>query len=158
MWSNTDVKPMKTFWGSDQTPEFWLTLGLKIAQKLGLWGPYCIYFWKWLQWAYKARLMWIQSNLYNKIFENLNFHWFGGPKYLHTYKSSSNDLVSQVSSDSSKIFSRKYTKTYILTYFGPIWARHFGPQRPFFTHTWKHPHYASFMVPYWKLFWENGQT
>ena len=42
MWGNTDVKTVKTFWKSDHTPEFWLTLGPKMAQKLGLWGPYCI--------------------------------------------------------------------------------------------------------------------
>ena len=44
MWSNTDVKPAKTFWESGQSPEFLLTLGSKMAQKLGLWGPYCTHF------------------------------------------------------------------------------------------------------------------
>ena len=46
MWSNTVVKPVKTFWESDQTPEIYLTLGPKIAQKLGLWGPYFTHLWK----------------------------------------------------------------------------------------------------------------
>ena len=31
MWSNTDVKPVKTFLESDQTPEFLFTLGPKMA-------------------------------------------------------------------------------------------------------------------------------
>ena len=43
MWRNTDVKPVKAFWESDQTSELWLTLGPKMAQKLGLLGTYCIY-------------------------------------------------------------------------------------------------------------------
>ena len=46
MWSHTDVKPVKTFCGSDQMQEFQLTLGPKTAQKLGLWGPYCTYHWQ----------------------------------------------------------------------------------------------------------------
>ena len=51
MWSDTDVKmkPVKTFWESDQTLEFLLTLGPKMAQKLGLWhvwGPYCTHIWQ----------------------------------------------------------------------------------------------------------------
>ena len=46
MWSNTVVKPVKTFWESDQTPEIFLTLGPKMAQKLGLWGPYFTPLWK----------------------------------------------------------------------------------------------------------------
>ena len=29
MWSNTDVKPVKTFWENDQRPEFWFILGPK---------------------------------------------------------------------------------------------------------------------------------
>ena len=33
MWSNTDVKPVKSFWESDQSPEFWLTLRSKMSQK-----------------------------------------------------------------------------------------------------------------------------
>ena len=103
MWSNTVVKPVKTFWESDQTSEIFLTLGPKMAQKLGLWDLYFTHLWKYLQCAYKARLMWIQTKLFNKIFENLNFDSFGGPEWpkiwasgaslLHTYKNSSNELV-----------------------------------------------------------------
>ena len=36
MWSNAVVKPVRTFLESDQTPEICLTLGPKMAQKLGL--------------------------------------------------------------------------------------------------------------------------
>ena len=39
IWSKTDVKPVKKFWESDQTTQFLLTLGPKMVQKLGLWGP-----------------------------------------------------------------------------------------------------------------------
>ena len=46
MWSNTVVKPVKTFWESDQTPEIFFTLGPKMAQKLGLRGPYFTHLWK----------------------------------------------------------------------------------------------------------------
>ena len=35
MWSNTVVKPVRSFWESDQTPEICFTLGPKMAQKLG---------------------------------------------------------------------------------------------------------------------------
>ena len=60
-WSNTAMKPVKTFWESDQGPEFLLTLGSKMAPKLGRW--YCAHLSKWLQWAYKARLVWIQRKV-----------------------------------------------------------------------------------------------
>ena len=46
MWSNTDVKPVKTFWEGERSPEFWLTLWSKMAQKFGLWGPDCTHLWK----------------------------------------------------------------------------------------------------------------
>ena len=36
MRSNTDVKPVKTFWENYPRPEFWLILVLKVAQKLVL--------------------------------------------------------------------------------------------------------------------------
>ena len=35
MWSNTDVKPVKTFYENDERPDFWLILDPKIAPKLG---------------------------------------------------------------------------------------------------------------------------
>ena len=81
MWSNTTVKPMKTFWDHDQSPEFWLILESKMAQKLDLWGPNYTHLWKYLQWAYKAILMCIQRILLNKIVENLNIDSFGAPKW-----------------------------------------------------------------------------
>ena len=43
MWNDTDVKPMKTFWEKDKRLEFWFTVGLKMAQELGLCGPYWLY-------------------------------------------------------------------------------------------------------------------
>ena len=54
MWSNTVVKPVKTFWESDQTPEIFLLW----AQKFGLWGPYFTLLWIrkpefWLIWRHK---------------------------------------------------------------------------------------------------------
>ena len=141
VWSHTVVKPVKTFWERDQTPESFLTLGPKMAKKFGLWSPYFTHFWKKLQCAYKARLMWIQTKFFNKIFNNLNFVSFGGPKwpkiwasgasYLHTYKSSPSELVNQVSSEYSRNVSRKPIYWLILALFG---ARKVGPRGPFFTH------------------------
>ena len=52
---------------------------------------------------------------------------------LHTYKSSPSELINHVSCDSSGFFSRKYTKTHMLTYFG---AKHLA-HRGHFTHTLK---------------------
>ena len=57
MWSNTDVKPVKTLCKSDERPER-------------------------LERAYKARLMWMHRKLFSKIVKNLNFDSFGGPKLL----------------------------------------------------------------------------
>ena len=57
----------------------------------------------------------------SEIVKNLNFDLFGGPKSLHTYKSSSSELINQVLSDYSVNFSRNQMKSYILTYFGPTW-------------------------------------
>ena len=138
MWSNTVVKPVKTFWESDQTPEIFLTLGPKMAQKLDLWGPYFTHLWNWLQCAYKARLMWIQTKRFNKIFKNLNFDSFWGPKWpqiwasgaplLHTYKSSSNELVNMFQVNIAETFQENRRKPIywpILTLFG---ARKFGPR------------------------------
>ena len=36
----TDVKPVENIWENHHRPEFLLVLGPKVAQKLGLWGPY----------------------------------------------------------------------------------------------------------------------
>ena len=46
MWRNTDFKSVKTLWESDKTPQLWLTLGPKMAKKLGFWCPYCTNLWK----------------------------------------------------------------------------------------------------------------
>ena len=40
MYTKTDAKPVEKFWENYQRPEFWLIWGPKVAQKLGLWGPY----------------------------------------------------------------------------------------------------------------------
>ena len=98
-WPNTDL----SYFGAQNGPE------------IGpLRGTYFTRLWQQLQCAYKARLMWIQGKLFNKIFENLNFDSFGGPKIwaseaslLHSYKSNSNELVNQVSSEYSWNVSRK---------------------------------------------------
>ena len=42
MRSNTDVKPVKTFWKSDQSADLWLTLRSKMTPKL----PYSTHHWK----------------------------------------------------------------------------------------------------------------
>ena len=39
-WCETNEKR-----GNDQTPEFWVTLGPKMVQKLGFWGPYYAHLW-----------------------------------------------------------------------------------------------------------------
>ena len=83
---------------------------------------------------------------------------------LHTYKSSSNQLINKVSSESSRNLSRNYKKTYVLTYFGPSWgnikSRKIWPTGAIFhTHLKVPKIYAcdpSFMVPYLKL--ENSQN
>ena len=43
MWSNTDVKPVKTFWENEQRLEFQLILGSKMWTILGLRDPYSTY-------------------------------------------------------------------------------------------------------------------
>ena len=45
MRNNTNVKPVHTFWESDHSPQFLLTLGSKMDQKMGLWGPFCTHLW-----------------------------------------------------------------------------------------------------------------
>ena len=46
MWSNTDVKPVKTFWESNQKEEFWL-----------IWGP--------KNWAFEAHIVHITESSCN---------------------------------------------------------------------------------------------
>ena len=66
MWSNTDVKSVKTFWENYQRPDFLLILG-KMVPKLGLWGPYSTHWWKYLQWTWEAIMMWNQWKLFVKV-------------------------------------------------------------------------------------------
>ena len=40
MYTKTDAQPEGNFLENDQRPEFWFIWGRKVAQKLGLWGPY----------------------------------------------------------------------------------------------------------------------
>ena len=40
MYTKNDAKPVGNFWENYQRPKFWLITGPKVAQKLGLWGPY----------------------------------------------------------------------------------------------------------------------
>ena len=81
MWSNTDAKPVKTFWENDQRPEFLLILGPKMAPKLGLWGPYFTHHWKYLQWVCEAILMWNHRKLFEKVTKVQNFDLLWGPKW-----------------------------------------------------------------------------
>ena len=65
----------------------------------------------------KTRLMWIQRKRHpeEKSSKTLIF-----THPLHTYKTSSNKFINQVWCESSGYFKKQWTKTYILTYFGPI--------------------------------------
>ena len=47
MLGNTDVEPMKTFWESDLSPEFWLTLGVQSGPK---------------NWAFEAHIVHISES------------------------------------------------------------------------------------------------
>ena len=101
IWSNTDVKPVETFWESDQSPEFLHTLGSKMAKK---------------NWAFEAHIVhisesssnehikqdWCESrgNLLTKLSKILI--WF----IFYTPTSSSNELINQVSYESSGNFPR----------------------------------------------------
>ena len=76
----------------------------------------------------------------SKYIRRFEFWPIWGPKWptnlplriylLHTNKSSSNELISQVLGESSGNFSRKLTKTYL----GAKRAQKFSPQEPFWTH------------------------
>ena len=73
MWSKTGVKPVRvTLSESDQNPEFWPTLGSKMAQKLAL----------------ESHIIHIYESSSNEHIEQdrcesriLNFNSFGGPKW-----------------------------------------------------------------------------
>ena len=156
-WCETSENVLRKW---PNTRIFYLICGPKWPRKLGIWRPYCTHLWKQLHWEYKASLLWIQRKLFNKIFENLDFDSFGGPKWpkslglwgpFRTYKGRSNELVNEVSSESSRKCSRKLTKPYILTYLGPKMDQKFVPQGTLFIHSWKYPQYTCkprFIVPY----------
>ena len=40
MYTKTDAQPVGNFLENHRRPEFWLIWGHKVAQQLGLWGPY----------------------------------------------------------------------------------------------------------------------
>ena len=138
MWSNTDVKPVKTFWENDQRPEFWLVLGAKMVPKLGLWGPYSTHRWKYM-WACEAILMWNQRKLFEKMTKDLNFDLLWGPKWFQNWASEAHiphtaestcEHVKQYWCETSENFLRKWPKSRILTYFGIQNGPKIGPLRP----------------------------
>ena len=158
---------VKTFWERDQSPEFWLTLGFKEAQKLGLWDPSCTRLWKWPQWAYKVRLMWIQRKLFNKILENVNFDSIGCPKglqslglwglfFAHLQKKLLWACKWSFVWIQWRILKKRGENIYIdlfwptLTYWEPKMARIFGPQG-LFSHTPESTH----NVPVNQLSWSH---
>ena len=169
--SNTDVKPVKFFWKSDQTPEFWLwgPNGLKI-------GPLLLIHIVHISESSPNEHIkqdWCESR--GKFLTKLWNTWiliyleaWNGPKIcasgaylLHTHKSSSNELINQVSNESSGNISRKPINWPIL---GPKRDRKFGPQGPFFTHTWKYPqslpsppppNFFQYFVKKNSVFWAN---
>ena len=169
MWCITDVKPVKTFWESDQTPEFDLLWDLKWPRN----------------WAFEAHIVYISESssndhikqdwcesggkLFDKIFENLNFDSFGSPKWsknlglwslLFTHLQKYPQWACKWSFKwiRLKIFKKIGENLYVdlfWPYLGPKMAWKFGPQGPFFTHIWKYPQYVckpSFMVLYQKHF------
>ena len=147
LWSNTDMKPMKTLWGSEQSPQFWLNLGSTMAPNWTF-GTHTVHIYEsspnehikqdWCEsrgkFLTKYSKIWILTHL---EVQNGPKTRFSGAYLLHTYKSSPNELVSQVSSESSRNFSRKEVKTYIhvLTYlalFGPKMGPKIWPTRTIF--------------------------
>ena len=118
-WSNTDVKPMKTFWENEQRPEFWLILGPKMALKLDLYGIYSTHSWTYLQWACEAILIWNQWKLFEKVTKVQNFDLLWDSKWPQNMglwglsftclQNSSNELTTciQALRESSENFSRK---------------------------------------------------
>ena len=147
MWSNTDMKPMKTLWGSEQSPQFWLNLGSTMAPNW-IFGTHTVHIYESSPNEH-IKQDWCESRgkfltKYSKIWFLTHLEVQNGPKtrfsgayLLHTYKSSPNELVSQVSSESSRNFSRKEVKTYIhvLTYlalFGPKMGPKIWPTRTIF--------------------------
>ena len=82
MCSNTDVKPLKTFWENNQRPEFLLILGPpQMAPKYGRWCSYSTQCCKNLQWSCEAILMWKQWKLVEKVTQVQNFDLLWGPKW-----------------------------------------------------------------------------
>ena len=73
MYTKTDAQPVGIFWENDQRPEFSLIWGPKVAQKLGLWGPYSPHIYKYLQWACEAILLWNQWKLFEKVTKHQKF-------------------------------------------------------------------------------------
>ena len=126
MYSNTDVKPVKTFW--ENSPEFWLTLGSKMAPKLGLWGPYSTHCWKYLQWACGTILMWNHWKHFEKVTKVQNFCLLWGPKcpkdevHIHISESSSNEHIKQDWCESRGNFSTKSQKPEFWLFWRPKMA------------------------------------
>ena len=214
MWSNNDVKPVKTFWENDQDLNFDLFWGPKWSQNWAsdahnphttesICNEHVKQYWcetseNFLRKWPKSRILIYfgvqngpkiaplrpilnislksssnehikqdccesRGNFLTKV-ENCNFD----PKWpknlglwglsLYTYKSSSNKLINQVSCECSGNFKKIDENLYIdlfWPYLGPKTAQKFGPQGPFFKHTWKYLQCAckpSFLVSYQKLF------
>ena len=119
-------------------------------------------------------------NIYSKIVEQNSrkpkFWLIWRPKnlglcayLLHTYRSSSNELINQVSSEFSGNFSGKETKTHILTYFGQKGPENLGhsghfshmhththPRTQARTHTHTHKHTRKY--PHWKIRKKNQNS
>ena len=102
MWSNTDVKPVKTFLRKWPKTGIFTCFGAQNGLEI---GPQIVHI--------------FDSFEGPKNLASVSY-------LLHTYKSISKELINQVSSESSGNFAGKLAKTYILTYFGSIW----GQKRP----------------------------
>ena len=120
MWSNTDVKPLKTFLRKWPNTRILTYFGAQNGQEIGrAFEAHIVHISESNSNAssYKARLVWIKTKLFNKIFKNLDLThlgaqndptiWASGAYLLDTYKNSSNALVKQFSSEFSRNFSRK---------------------------------------------------
>ena len=143
-WSNSDVKPAKTFLASEYSSEFWFILGSKIVQN----------------WTFEAPIIHISESssndhikkLFNKIVENLHFDSFGGLNWLKIWVSGpivySPTKVVPTSLwtkfrvhpvETLKKNRRKPIYWTILVLFGAKTARKVGPPGPSFTYTWTYP-------------------
>ena len=74
MYNTTDVKPKEIFLQMTRDRNFLLILGPKVAQKLGLWGPYSPHIKKYSQWSCEAILMWNQWKPFEKVTEHQNYY------------------------------------------------------------------------------------